>query len=433
MLTQAASPAVHRLRVVQHLTLSIALLPILAVVATLITRFIGRIAPVPLPAIEIVLGVIAGPAVLGLIQPNEMISVLSELGGAFLFLLAGTEIDVRAITGRPLRRAAGAWVISFAVLFALGSVAAGAAVAPVIAIALSSTAVGMLLPILKDAGDLGSPFATSVVANGAVGEFLPLIMMSLLLSGRTLSTSLLVLVIFAVIAVFLLWLANRIPHARLHRFIRETQHTSSQFALRLVIMIMGVLIALDLLLGIDTLLGAFTAGMVLRVLLSDAPHEDAAFVESKLQGIGFGLLVPIFFINAGLGFDLQALFASPILLLITVGSALALFVVRGLPGMLTAARGSSARSRFALAAYTGTALPIIVAASTLAVSQQIIGSGLAAALIGGGLLSVIIGPVVGATLHKPQGQTGAGGQRGDAASASRDEDPGDTPFVTTLG
>nr|WP_269453849.1 cation:proton antiporter [Pseudoclavibacter sp. 13-3] len=409
------------------------MLPILAVVATLATRLIGRVAPVPLPAIEIALGVIAGPAVLGLIQPNEMISVLSELGGAFLFLLAGTEIDVRSITGRPLRRAASAWVISFAVLFAIGTVAAGASVAPVVAIALSSTAVGMLLPILKDAGDLGSPFATSVVANGAVGEFLPLITMSLLLSGRALSTSLIVLIVFAVIAVFLLWLANRLPHGRLHRFIRDTQHTSSQFALRLVIMIMGVLVALDLLLGIDTLLGAFTAGMVLRVLLSDAPHDDAAFVESKLQGIGFGLLVPIFFINAGLGFDLPALFASPTLLLIAVGSALALFVVRGLPGMLTAPKGSSARSRFALAAYTGTALPIIVAASSLAVSQQIIDSGMAAALVGGGLISVIIGPVVGATLQKAQRPTTGNDQHSGTPGASRDDRPGDTPFVTTLG
>jgi Kef-type K+ transport system membrane component KefB len=286
------------------------------------------------------------------------------------------------------------------VLLAAGSALAGPAIGVVLAVALSSTAVGMLLPILKDAGDLTSPFGTAVVANGAVGEFLPLIAMSLLLSGRPLGSAAAVLAMFTLAATVVLWLAVWMRHDRLHAFIRQTQHTSSQFGLRVVFLVLGGLVAMDLLLGLDILLGAFVTGLVLRALLADAPRDDIELVESKLQGLGFGFIVPVFFIHAGLTFDLRAMMAQPALFGVALAAAATLFVVRGLLGMLSAPAGSSPHARLALGAYTATALPIIVAATAAATAAGVIDGGLTAALVGGGLVSVLVGPVVGAALRR---------------------------------
>ncbi|MFB9619904.1 cation:proton antiporter [Brooklawnia cerclae] len=401
--------------------LNVAFLPLIAVVATLVTRQLNRFAPVPLPAVEIMLGLLAGPAVIGLVQADALLDVLSNLGGAVLFLIAGTEVDVRAIAGRPGTRALGAWGLTFVVLLVAGTVLTGADTGVVLAIALSSTAVGMLLPILKDAGDLDTPFGTAVVANGAVGEFLPLVGLSLLVSERPIGASAAVLVVFAAVAALMLWVAVRSRHDRLHAFIHQTQHTSSQFAIRLVFLILGALVAIDLFLGLDMLLGSFVTGLILRALLAGAPAQDAALIESKLQGLGFGLLVPVFFISAGLRFDLGAMLADPILFAVASAAAVVLFVLRGLPGMVTAPSGASRRTRLALGAYTGTALPIIVATTSQALDQSRITSGLAAALVGGGLLSVIIGPVAGAMLRRSES---AGG---------RPTTPQRDAFVTDLG
>ncbi len=172
--------------------------------------------------------------------------------------------------------------------------------------ALSSTALGTIMPVLRDAGELRTPFGRAVIAVGAAGEFGPLPAISLFLSGRTPGTATVFLVAFAIVAGAAIWLAGRGGH-RTHALIQATLHSSGQFAVRLVILLMAALSAMGIWLGIDMLLGAFAAGVLFRVLLARADDTMAEQVESKLEAAGFGFLVPIFFINTGITYDLQAL------------------------------------------------------------------------------------------------------------------------------
>ena len=186
---------------------------------------------------------------------------------------------------------------------------------------------------------------------------------------------------------------------RLHRIITATLHTSGQFAIRLVMFVLLSLVALSIVLDLDMLLGAFTAGVICRLLLSGAPKHDAEMVESKLEAVGYGLLVPVFFINTGLTFDLEALFADPWTLALCAIILVLLLVVRGLPSLLAAPPGSSRRDLVATALFGATGLPIIVAVTAIGVDQDDLSSGTAAALVGAGMLSVLLFPLIALSIR----------------------------------
>lgn len=380
------------------------LFPAIAVAAPLLVRGMGRWVAIPLVVFEIVLGLLFGPAVLGWIVPDDFTAVLADFGLAMLFFLAGNEIDFRAIRGRPLSRAAIGWVMSLAAGVGLAALLATHLSAAIfIGIALSSTALGTILPVLRDSGDLRTPFGIAVIALGAIGEFGPLLAISLFLSGRSALLAAVVLVGFAVVAGVAIWLASRGIGKRLHRVITATLHTSGQFAVRLVILLLLALVALSVALDLDMLLGAFTAGVLFRLLLSGAPERDAELVETKLEAVGYGFLVPTFFINTGVTFDLAALVGDPLTLLLLPIFLLLLLLVRGVPSLLAAPPGSSQRDRAATALYGATALPIIVAVTAIGVDQGDLPTGTAAALVGAGMLSVLLFPLIALSLRKRSG------------------------------
>lgn len=380
--------------------LSLLLVPLAAVLAPIASRAVARWVPIHVVVFELALGIVIGPAVLGWAQPHDYLETLSQFGLAMLFFSAGTEIDFVGLRGRTGVGAVGGWLISIAVGIGLGWLVLPGPGAVVVGIALASTALGALIPVLSDAGELNTPFGRSVGALGAIGEFGPLIAISVFLGTRTPGYATIVLAAFIVIAAGAVWYAMRAPQHRLHSFVASTLDTSGQFAVRVVFLILGILVTLSVALGIDMLLGAFTAGIVWRLLIREAPNELRASVASKIQAVAFGFLVPVFFIYTGITFDLQSLLVDPRLLLLVPVALLALLVVRGLPSLLAAPAGSNTKTRASIVLMGATGLPIIVAVTNQGVDAQLIPSWFASVLVGAGMLSILVFPLTAMALRR---------------------------------
>jgi Kef-type K+ transport system membrane component KefB len=380
-----------------------------AVAAPILAALIPR-RLIPEVVLLLGLGVVIGPGVLGLAAVGEGLEVLRELGLGMLFLLAGYEIELTELTGRGGRRALVTWLICFALALGLVGVIGltGAIHAEIaVAIALVSTALGTLLPILKDNGQLDTKLGSAVLNHGAFGELCPVIAMALLLSSRGTLASLGVLAIFTVVAViFTLPSARLRPGSRTHQLIVGSSETTAQITVRLVVLLLislgGLAIAFDL----DVVLGAFAAGFVLRRAL---PEGDES-LEHKLQGLAFGLLIPIFFITSGMAIDPAAIAADPLGLLIFV---LAILVIRGGPiyvSSRTERDPDTRRPAFSglqsaqIALYGATGLPIIVAVTAVAVKSEHMSSSNASLLVAGGAITVLLLPMTAALLEPQRSQ-----------------------------
>lgn len=370
------------------------IVPLLAVLAPLFARGVSRLLPVPIVVFELLLGILAGPAVLGWATPSDFAEGMSEFGLAILFFVAGTEIEFAAFRGRLGRRASSGWLISLGAAIGAGFVLAPGEEAIVIGVALSSTALGTILPILRDAGELHTPFGKAASAVGAVGEFGPLIAISIFLGSREPGVATIVLAAFVAIAGLGIWLASRVPHGKMHTVVNSTLHTSAQFAIRVVLLVLSALVALSVALDLDMLLGAFTAGIIWRLLMRDASEKDRAAVESKIEGVAFGFLIPIFFVYTGVTFDLQALLDEPLLFLLLPVGLVGLLVLRGLPSMLAAPEDATGRDRLSLALLGATGLPIIVAVTAVGVDEGILSTTHQSVLVATGMLSVLVFPLV---------------------------------------
>lgn len=375
------------------------LIPLLAVVAPLLARGVRPVLRVPIIVFELVLGILVGPALLGWVQEHVVLEKLSDFGLAMLFFVAGMEIDFRAIAGKPLVRASLGWVLSLALGIGIGFLLAPDESMVVIGIALSSTALGTLIPILRDAKELGTPFGRVVTAIGSVGEFLPLIAISIFLSTRKAPVAAAILLAFVVLAGIVILVARRAPHGALHAFVRSTLHTSAQFGVRFVLFLIAALVGLSVMLDLDMLLGAFVAGAVWRIIMARAPEPDAEAIESKIEAIAFGFLVPIFFLYTGVTFDLTSLIASPSTIALVPLFLVSLLVIRGLTAQLSAPKQSTVRERTAIGMLAATGLPIIVAVTAIGVDEEILEPAIAAALVGAGMLSVLIYPLIAMTLR----------------------------------
>ena len=378
---------------------SLLVISAVAVAAPALARLAGKVAPIPIVVFEILLGIAVGPSILGWATANDHVELLSEFGLAMLFFMAGNEIDFAQISGRPLRRASIGWVGSLVLGIGIGlllfpSMEAGF----IVGIALTTTALGTIMPVLRDAGQLTTKFGTSAIAVGALGEFGPLLAISLFLSGRRPAEALVVVIVFAVITVGAILVASRRRHARLHRLVTATLHTSGQFAVRIALFVVIALVTLSIAMGLDMLLGAFAAGVLSRVVLRGASKGDRHLVESKLEAVAFGFLVPIFFVTTGVTFDLAALVSSTTALLLVPAFLVALLVVRGIPGAFAAPHGAAVRQRVSLGLFSATGLPLIVAITGIGVTEGVLSAATAAALVGAGMLSCLLFPLTALSL-----------------------------------
>ncbi|MEV6979355.1 cation:proton antiporter [Kitasatospora sp. NPDC093806] len=380
--------------------LALVLVPAAAVAAPLLADRLLRWIAIPTVVFEIVLGVLIGPDVLNWVHVDDLIDALSQFGLALLMFLAGYEIDFAKLRGGPLKRAGAAWLVALVVALGAGALINRDPLDGAFAgLALTTTALGTILPILRDSGELPTPFGSLVMATGAVGEFGPIIAIAVLLSGNTPARTAVILAAFALITAVAIGYARRDRPRWMTGLIRGTLRTSGQFAVRTVMLVLATMVAAALWLDLDMLLGAFTAGIVSRMLLSDVPERDEEVIEAKLESIGFGFLVPVFFVVSGMNFDLDALLGDPgTLLLVPVFLAL-LLAVRGLPAALLAPAGLGRRDRAALGLYGATALPLVVVITTIEVDAGHLPSSTAAALVGAGMLSVLCFPLTAQRLR----------------------------------
>lgn len=371
------------------------LVPLAAVIAPLLAALVRRVLVIPLVVFEIGLGMLIGPAGLGWVHSNAMLDALSQIGLAALFFMAGNEIDPGSLRGKPGRRALGWWGVSAVLALAAGFLLGDdPAAAILIGVALTGTALGTIMPMLRDTGLSRTPLGRAITTAGAVGEFAPLVAISVFLSGRQPVAGTLVLVLFVSVAAAAFWIASRGPHNWLRRMVSLTLHTSGQFAVRFVLLLLGALVALALALGVDFLLGAFTAGMLARVVLQGGDPEELRMIEAKLDSVAFGFLVPIFFISTGVTFPLAALLADPAALALVPAFAAVMLLVRGIPGWFSGGQGVSVSDRRTAALFTATTLPIVIAVTGIGTDHGVLDEKTAAALVGAAMVTVLLFPML---------------------------------------
>ncbi|MCZ4274304.1 MAG: cation:proton antiporter [Rhodococcus sp. (in: high G+C Gram-positive bacteria)] len=381
---------------------------VIAVLAPLLAGFVPR-RLVPEVVLLLVLGMVVGPNVLNWAVDGSEVDLLRELGLGMLFLLAGFEIDVEEITGRGGRRALVTWLFSlgaaFAAVLLLGHT--GAITAEIaVAIALTSTALGTLLPILKDSGLQNTALGRTVMNHGAIGELGPVVAMAVLLGSRGDIESVVVLALFVVVAVAVgmvpLWVFRE--GSRVLAVVQRGSDTTAQTTVRLTMLLLITLTAVATAFGLDIILGAFAAGFILRRVMPEGDEQ----LETKLGGLAFGFLIPIFFVTSGMSIDIAAVLSAPGAL---VAFLVLLLLVRGVP-VFVATRldrvdNFSTREQMRVALYATTGLPLIVAVTGVAVEAGEMSSANASILVAAGAITVLALPMLATVL---------GGDEASAAS-----------------
>jgi Kef-type K+ transport system membrane component KefB len=366
-------------------------------IAPMIADLVKSYVLVPTVVLELVLGVVVGPTVFGWVTDSSAISGLADLGLALLMFLAGYEIEFQRIRGAPITLALRSWLATLLAGFAIAALVALLtgqlhSHSVELGLVLTTTAVGTLLPILRDRGELETAFGPYVLAAGAVGEFGPIVGISIFLATDRPLRSAIVLVIFVIVALIAVALALRSRTPRVVRVIGATLSTSAQFGVRVACFLCVLLVWIATAFNLDYLLGAFTGGVILRLFLSSSPPSEVEVLESKIEAVGFGFLVPVFFVMSGVRLDLDALFDHPLyLLLLPVALGLYL-IVRGGP-ILWMYRSRLPKSDVrALAIYSSTALPLVVVITGIGVTDGLMSSALAAVLVTAAMLSVLLLP-----------------------------------------
>jgi Kef-type K+ transport system membrane component KefB len=336
------------------------------------------------------LGVIVGPEVLDLAQSEEAIVLIANVGLGLLFFFAGFELDLSSLRGGEGRRAGLAWAVSIVVALivvgALDLTGVIDAFLPV-AIALTTTGLGVLLPILRDSGISATPVGRAVFANGAVGEFLPIVAIAVFLTARGAWLSLALLGAFGAVAGMTAWAMHHSRERHIARLLSRGAETTSQTTVRATVLLVVGLLLLSAELGLDAVLGAFAAGVVLRVVLPDGEP----ILQTKLDGLAFGFFIPVFFIDSGIRLDVVSIAEMPALLL---GFFALMVVVRGVPVALLHRPVLGAGDATRTALYSATTLPLLLAITEVAVSTGEMRTESAAALVGAGVLSVLVLPVL---------------------------------------
>jgi Kef-type K+ transport system membrane component KefB len=370
-----------------------------AALAGLLTMLLAPRLTIPVVVLELLLGIIVGPQVAGIAEVDPTTDFLGNLGLGMLFFFAGYEIDFDRIKGQPMKLAAIGWALSLVLAYGIGGALAVAGVVLsylYTGSAMATTAIGTLIPILRDAGELRTRFGSYLLAAGAVGEFGPILLVTLILSTTNPLHEAAILVLFVTLAVVTGVAAVRSAWKG-WPLVERTFETSSQLAVRLAVVLVFGLVALAAELGLDLLLGGFVAGMITRVALRG---REVTVFDSKLTAVGYGLLIPFFFVTSGMNFDLDALTSSASGML-KLPLFLALFlVVRGTPALLLYRGALAARERLALAFFSATELPLVVAITTVATETGHMKSSTAAGLVGAAIISALIYPLIGLRLRR---------------------------------
>jgi Kef-type K+ transport system membrane component KefB len=380
---------------------SVAVIAAVAVLAPLALGFTG----LRMPAIvaEIALGIVIGPQVLGWAEVDEPVRVLALVGLAFLLLLAGLEVDLDRLRGRVLQLTGLGFAVSFvlALVVGYGLNAADLVGSPLlIAVILSATGLGVILPILKDAGETSTSFGRVVVAGASIAEVTPIVLLSLFFSGEggPIGGKLVLLIAFVV---FVAAVAGAIlgleRSMRLSDTLLKLQDTSAQIRVRGAFLLLAVFVVFASEFGLEAILGAFFAGATLRLVDRDEMMTHT-FLRTKLEAVGFGVFVPFFFVSTGMRLDVESLFEGGSTLARVPIFLCALLVVRALPALLYRPFADRRSQLIAGGLLQATSLSIPVVAGQIGVELGLMGPESYVALVAAGLLSVIVFPLVALTL-----------------------------------
>jgi Kef-type K+ transport system membrane component KefB len=389
-------------------------LVLIAAIAALTPILADLIRPrlrLPAVVLEIACGIVIGPRVLGWAHPEEVLRTLAEFGLVFLIFLAGFEVDAGEVRGRTGKLAAAGWLVSLAAGIVAATVLHALDVTTgirFVAIALTTTAIGTLLPMLGDAKVLPTPLGRNILASGAMGEIGPIIAISVALTSDDLGSTTFAIAGFAAVVAAAAWFTTRPAQPRVVRLISRTLHTSGQLGVRISVLLCVLLVWAAAEFDLDILLGSFAAGMLARLFLVEhsaegthtGGHGNPAHVEvlHRLESIGFGFFIPLFFVLSGVRFDVDALLDAGQLVKIPLFLVLFL-LVRGAPALLLYRNDLGPSDVRAMAFLQAAALPLLVVITDIGVEAGQMRADNAAGLVGAGLLSVIVFPLVGLALH----------------------------------
>lgn len=383
--------------------ISLSVIALIAAVCPLAARLVPR-KLIPETVFLLIAGALLGPYMAGVIELTDSVGLLSDLGLAFLFLLAGYEINPKSLTGRQGKRGLLTWLISFGLAFAVVMLSQqfttnhfeGLAMS----IVLTTTALGTLMPILKERELTETRVGESILAYGTWGELCPVLAMALLLSTRAEWKTILILLGFMALCVVVAVVpakAKRAGH-KLFDFLTANADTTSQTMMRVTVLLLIGLITLSAVFDLDIVLGAFASGFVLRYVIPEGNDS----LEKKLDGVGYGFLIPVFFVVSGAKINLAAVFEQPVLL---VGFILMLLLIRAVPIFIALTTGKDTRdlsshNRLSISLYCTTALPIIVAVTSVAVSAHAMPQDTASVLVAAGAITVFLMPLLASLTYR---------------------------------
>ena len=394
--------------------------------APLVLGFFPRVR-IPAIVLEIVLGIVIGPSVLAWAKPDLPVAILALVGLAFLLFLAGLEFDIERLRGRVLKLTAIGFGVSFAIAIILGLAlrAGGFVKSPLfVAIVLVATSLGVIFPVLKDSGNLTSSFGQLVIAAASIAEFGSIVLLSLFFSGKgstSTSGTLILLGVFGVVVLVVGFAISGFERSMsLGRVLRRLQDTTAQIRVRAAFVLLIGFTAVADSVGLETILGAFAAGALLSLIDRDEAMTHPQF-RIKLEAVGFGVFIPIFFVTSGLRFDLNALLASLSAVARVPLFLVAIYLARGLPAIVYVRLLGRSRSLIA-GVLQSTSLPFIVAATQIGLGLGVVSRASAAALVAAGLLSVAISPTLALALLR---------RRQPNAAAPREPSTPMMPVITT--
>ena len=406
------------------------LVALVAFAAPLALGYLPRLR-VPSPVVEILLGVVLGPAVLGWVHADLPVQVLAVVGLAFLLFLAGLEIDLMALRGQALRLS----LVGYAITLLLGAVVGlglhslGWVTSPLfIAVALSATSLGLVVPVLKDAGNSDGPVGTVLIVAASIADFGAVLVLSLFFSasGTGTSTGARVVLLggFCVLVGSTVLVVRRAGRSmQLVQVLTRLQDTTAQIRVRACIALLLALVALASRFGLETILGAFVGGAIVGLL--DRDSRSHPHLKTTLEAIGYGFLVPVFFVASGLQLDLRGLLSSPAALARVPVFLLALLVVRGVAALPLLPR-IGPRATAACGLLQATTLPFLVTATQIGVATGRLSPVTSAALVSAGLLSVLVFPSAALALMRVSAEPMSGGQPRRDSSPEPGGDPSRT-------
>jgi Kef-type K+ transport system membrane component KefB len=355
--------------------------------------------PVPLVVGEIVMGIVIGRSGLGLVHYNSWLQFLAEFGFAFLMFLSGLDVDFGLLKPggegagwrrNPLVHALSGFAITLVLagLVSTAFAAMGLVTQPIMmALILSTTSLGLVVPVLKEGGHTTSLYGQSLLLSALLADFVTMFLITIVAGWLSGGFTLKLFLGLVLIAAFgLVWRLGRLLTGSGRSPLLRSQATS-QVGVRGALCLMLVFVALSEQLGTEVILGAFLSGMLLSLLT----RGEGSDLHGKLEALGFGFFIPIFFIMVGVRFDLQALESGPQGFLIMPLLLVAAFLIKFAAALPVAWIGTW-RQTLAAGFLFSSRLSLIIAAAEISLRLGLISSSMNAAIICVALVTCIVGP-----------------------------------------